>query len=327
MKYKQLGRTGLKVSPMGLGTMTLGEQVNEADSIELIKTALSSGINFLDTANSYLRGKSEEVVGKAIKGQRDSVVLATKGGAVGDLPNVGPNERGLSRKNIMKAIEGSLRRLQTDYIDLYYAHFPDYQTPLEETLRTMDDLVHQGKVRYIGCSNFRAWMLCKALWVSDRHNLVRFDCVQPPYNLLARDMEYELIPLCASEGVGVVVFNPLAGELLTGRHKFDKQPEEGRFTLKFFGPTYRERYWSAANFDAVNRLKQIAEDHGRTLVQFSLAWILSNPTITSVLSAPVTKTHLEENLKATELVLSEEELKACDEVWHMFRPPRFMYGV
>lgn len=323
MKYKQLGRTGLKVSTIGLGTLTIGTQVNEAESINLIRNALASGINFLDTSDTYGEGRSEEVVGKAIKGERDSVLLATK---VGRRP--GPRDFGtLSRKSIMKAIEDSLRRMQTDYIDVYYAHVPDYETSLEETLRTLDDVIQQGKVRYIGCSNFRAWMLCKALWVSDRHNLVRFECIQPPYNLLARDIEYELIPLCVSEGIGVCVFNPLAGELLTGRHTFGKPPAEGRFTLESCGPKYLERYWSEANFKAVDRLKQIAQDHGRNMVQFALAWILSNPAITSVLSGFISTKQLEENLKATEIVLSEEELLACDSVWQMFRPPRHMYGM
>jgi len=206
MQYRNMGRTGLKVSVMCLGTMVYGNQVSEAEAINIIERALSAGVNFLDTADVYIEGRSEEVVGKALKGKRHSVVLATK---VANRTGPGANDTGLSRKHIMKGIEDSLRRLETDYIDLYYVHLPDYGTPIEETLRTLDDLVHQGKVRYIGCSNFRAWQLCKALWVSDLHNLARFDCIQPPYNLLTRDIEYELLPLCASEGVGVCVYNPL----------------------------------------------------------------------------------------------------------------------
>lgn len=322
MELKKLGRTGLKVSEICLGTMTLGSQVPEAESIDIIKSALDSGINFLDTADGYSEGKSEEIIGKAIKGDRDSVVVATKVGAkVALQPGFD-----LSRKYIMKQVEGSLRRLKTDYIDLYYCHFPDYDTPLDETLRALDDLVHQGKVRYIGCSNFRAWMLCKALWVSDHYNLARFDCIEPPYNLLTRDIEYELLPLCKSEGVGICVFNPLAGEMLTGRHEFGKPPEEGRFTIEGMGPVYMERYWTKKNFEAVERLEKLAQNNKLTLPQFAMAWILNNQAITSVLSGVTTVQQLEENLKATEVVLSEKDLKVCDEVWQMFSPPRFMYG-
>ena len=322
MKLNKLGRTGLKVSPICLGTMTLGSQVAEAESMEIIKSAIDMGVNFLDTADGYSRGKSEEIIGKAIKGNRDAVVIATKVGARLP-PDPGTN---LSRKYIMKTVEESLKRLQTDYIDLYYCHFPDYNTPLDETLRTMDDLVHQGKVRYIGCSNFKAWVLCKALWVSDHYNLARFDCIEPPYNLLTRDIEYELLPLCESEGVGVCVFNPLAGELLTGRHEFGAPPKEGRFTMKDLGPGYMERYWNAKNFEAVERFKTLAEKNGLTLAQFAMAWILNNKTITSVLSGVTTVQQLEENLKSVEIVLPEEDLNVCDEVWQIFSPPRFMYG-
>jgi 1-deoxyxylulose-5-phosphate synthase len=323
MKYKQLGRTGLTVSTISLGTLTVGTELNEKDSTNLIKNSLDAGINFLDTSDTYGAGKSEEFVGKAIKGERDAVLLATK---VGRRP--GPRDFGtLSRKSIMMAIEASLRRLDTDYIDLYYAHVPDYLTPLEETLRAFDDLVHQGKVRYIGCSNFYAWRVCKSLWLSERHNLARFECVQPPYNLLARDMEYELVPLCASEGLGICVFNPLAGELLTGRHTFGAPPAEGRLTLKSAGPRYLKRYWSEANFKAVDRFKQIAHDHGRTMAQFAMAWILNNPAITSVISGYTSIAQLDDNVQAMELVLSEEELAACDNVWEMFRPPRHMYAM
>jgi aryl-alcohol dehydrogenase (NADP+) len=260
MKYRRMGRTGLKVSEICLGTMIYGDQVEEARSLKIIRKALDSGVNFLDTADMYVEGKSEEIVGKALKGHRDSVVLATK---VANRTGPGPNDVGLSRKHIMKAIEDSLRRLKTDYIDIYYVHLPDYETPIEESLHALDDLVHQGKVRYIACSNFRAWQLCKALWVSDIQNLARFDCIQPPYNLITRDIEYELLPLCVGEGVGVCVYNPLSGGLLTGKHDPKKSPEKGtRFDLKSIGKMYYERYWLEANFEAVNRLKTIARKFG-----------------------------------------------------------------
>jgi aryl-alcohol dehydrogenase-like predicted oxidoreductase len=323
MQYKKLGRTGLKVSPFCLGAMNYGDPVSETDSINIMKRAMAAGVNFVDTANMYANGRSEEIVGKALKGERHSVVLATK---LGVEIGPGPNDVGLSRKYVMQAVEDSLRRLQTDYIDLYYAHFPDYDTPVEETLRALDDLVHQGKVRYIGCSNFAVWHICQALRVSEVYNLARFECVEPPYNLLTRDIEYELLPLCASEGIGVCVYNPLAGEMLTGRHEFGKPPAKGRFTHELLGPGYLERYWSEINFKAVARLQQIAKEHGCSLAQFALAWILSNETITSVLSGTTALEQLEENLAAAEIKLSPEELQACDDVWQMFRPPRYHYA-
>jgi len=324
MRYKKLGRTGLKVSEICLGTMTFGDQASETEAINIMRSALAAGVNFFDTADMYVGGKSEQIVGKALKGERDSVVLASK---VGNRMGPGANDIGLSRKHITKAIEDSLRRLETDYLDLYYVHLPDYDTPIEETLHALDDLVHQGKVRYIGCSNFRAWQLCKALWVSDVHNLARFDCIQSPYNLLTRDIEYELLSLCAGEGVGVCVYNPLAGGLLTGKHDPTKPPAKGtRFTLEKLGPMYYERYWSASNFEAVARLKKIANEHGRNLIQFSLAWILSNEVITSAICGATSVKQLEQNLGATEVKLSPEELAACDGVWQQLRPLRFFYG-
>ncbi len=331
MQYRKMGRTGLKVSAICLGSMTYGSQVGETEAINIIESALAAGVNFVDTADAYVDGRSEEIVGKTLKGKRQSVVLATK---VDHRMGPGVNDVGLSRKHIMQGIEDSLRRLGTDYIDLYYVHEPDYDTPIEETLCALDGLVHQGKVRYIACSNFSTWQLCKALWVSDLHHLARFDCIQPPYNLLARDIEYELLPLCASEGVGVCVFNPLAGGLLTGKYDQNKPPAEGtRFALQYetravgqIGLLYRERYWSAANFEAVASLEKIAREHGRSLPQFALAWILSNEVVTSAICGATSLKHLEENLGATEVKLSKEELAACDSIWQQLRPVRLFYG-
>ncbi|MBA7630539.1 1-deoxyxylulose-5-phosphate synthase YajO [subsurface metagenome] len=324
MQYKKLGRTGLMVSEICLGTMTFGQQVGETEAINLMKNAMAAGVNFIDTADQYINGRAEEIVGKALKEERHAVVLATKVGAWQSGPGV--NDIGLSRKHIMKAIEGSLRRLGTDYIDLYFAHRPDYNTPIDETLRALDDLVHQGKVRYIACSNFRAWQLCEALWVSDLRNLARFDCIQSPYNLITRDIEYELLPLCIDKGVGVTVYNPLAGGLLTGKYDPNKPPSEGRFTVERLGPMYSERYWSAPNFEAVAQLKKIAREHGRNLPQFALAWILNNKAITSIVLGTSSIKQLEENLGATDIKLSEEESTACDNVWQQLRPIRFSYG-
>jgi 1-deoxyxylulose-5-phosphate synthase len=324
MQYKKLGRTGLKVSQICLGTMNYGDPVSETEAINIIKSGLAAGVNFLDTADRYVGGKSEEIVGKALKGERHSVIIATKmGGPTGS----GPNGRGLSREHIMYAIEGSLKRLQTDYIDLYYAHMPDYDTPMEETLRAMDDLVHQGKVRYIGCANHYAWQISHALRLSAVHNLVRFDCVQPQYNLLTRDAELELLPLCDNEGLGVCTYSPLAAEMLTNKHEFGKPPAEGRFTDHQYGQMSLNMYWSEINFKAVDRFRRIAREHGCSLIQFALAWVLNNKTITSVLSGTTEVGQLNENLAATEVELSPAELKACDEVWQeYFRPPRQPYA-
>jgi aryl-alcohol dehydrogenase-like predicted oxidoreductase len=323
MQYKNMGRTGLKVSRICLGAMNYGDPVSETESINIVKSAFAAGVNFIDTANIYAATKSEEIVGKAVKGDRHSFVIATK---VGTPVGPGPRDVGLSRKHIMQAAEDSLRRLQTDYIDLYYTHIPDYSTPLEETLQAMDDLVHQGKVRYIGCSNFSAWMLGKALRISEVHNLARFDCIEPPYNLLTRDIEMEMLPLCAEEGIGVCAYNPLAGEMLTGRHQFGKPPAEGRFTHEMYGPGYLERYWSEVNFKAVERIKEIAGGRGISLPQFALAWVLNSELVTSVLSGTTVLDQLQENLATVDIVLSPEELKACDDVWQMFRPPRYHYA-
>lgn len=250
--------------------------------------------------------------------------MATK---VANRQGPGPNDLGLSRKHIIRAVEESLRRLDTDYLDLYYAHTPDDTTPIDETLRAFDYLVQQGKVRYIACSNFSAWQLVKALWVSEQYNLARFDCIQSPYNLITRDIEYELLPCCASEGIGVTVYNPLAAGLLTGKHDPSKSPApDTRFSLKSIGPTYYERYWSPVNFQAVAHLKQIADAHGRSLSQFSLAWVLNNPLVSSTIIGVSSMEQLEENIGALELRLTSDETKACDEVWRELRPPRFFYG-
>ncbi len=354
MEYRKMGKTGLKVSSYCLGTMTFGRQVDEKESIRIIQTAIDSGVNFIDTADMYVNGVTEEIVSKAIKGQRDALVIASKGGHIRkqddtygkqkdygpiDLARprafhawpagegVGPNDMGLSRKHIMQAVEGSLRRLNTDYLDLYYAHMPDYSTPLEETLRAMDDLVRQGKVRYLGCSNFRAYQLCKALWISDKLNLASWDCIQPPFNLLARDIEYELLPLCSEEGVGVCVFSPMAAGLLSGKYDRDKDPVEGaRFSLAHLGYRYNQPYWNDAGFSAVEKLKAIALDQGSGLPEFSLAWVLNNPAITAVVSGATSIKQLEQNLKATEITISDAARDACDAVWHQLSPRQLFYG-
>ena len=309
MQYKRLGKAGVKVSEFCLGCLTFGEQTDQAEATRIVQRALDAGVNFFDTADSYTQGRSEEILGKILRGQRDSVVIATK---VCSRVGEGPNDRGLSRKHIMESAERSLRRLQTDYIDLYQAHNFDPETPLEETLRTFDDLIHQGKVRYIGCSNFTAWQLCKALWVSDRHNLAQYVSVQPRYSLISREIEAELLPFCQEEGIGVIVYNPLAAGFLTGKYRKDTPPPPGtRFAIRDF---YRPRYWSDRNFAAVERLQALSDSSGKSLVQLSLAWVLANPAITSIIVGASSAGQLQESLTAVEVKLTDEERHACDQL-------------
>jgi aryl-alcohol dehydrogenase-like predicted oxidoreductase len=321
MQYKKVGRTGLKISEITLGTMIFGKQVNEADALNILDLAFEKGITSFDTADGYTGGQSEEIVGKALKNKRQAVVLATK---VASPQGPGPNDRGLSREHIMQAVEASLKRLGTEYLDIYYAHTPDYTTPIEETLRAFDNLVKQGKVRYVACSNYRAWQLVRALAVSEQHNLARFDCIQSPYNLITRDIEPELLPCCAGEGVGVTVYNPLAAGLLTGKHNASHGPNSNtRFGID---QIYYERYWAPVNFKAVDHLKKIADTHNRNMAQFSLAWVLGNSVVTSAIVGASSTKQLEENLGALEVKLTPEETKSCDDVWLELRPPRFFYG-
>ncbi|HVN82656.1 MAG TPA: aldo/keto reductase [Terriglobia bacterium] len=326
MKTKRMGKTGLKVSNICLGTMTFGKQADEAAAIAIMDVAAEHGVNFIDTADIYpvppsleLAGRTEEIVGKWLKGKRDRYILATKCGVrTGDKPN----DAGLSRKHILEAVEASLRRLQTDYIDIYFGHQPDPETPIDETLRAMDDLVKSGKVRYLGCSNFTAWQVAKSLWTSDKLMLNRFDVLQPRYNLLYREIENEIIPLCREEGVGVVAFNPLAAGFLTGKYqKGAEPPDSTRFGL-FREPTslYRERYWKDCHFHAVEELKNFFEPRKQLLVHVALAWVLSHEEITSAIVGASRAEQLKETLAATHLELDQDALEFCNSIW--FSLPR-----
>ena len=232
MQLRRLGRTGLKVTEICLGTMTFGHQADEATAVAILDKAAGAGVNFIDTADAYpvppdpsTAGRTEEIIGRWLQGRRHQFVLATK---CRIRVGTGPNDEGLSRRHILRAVDDSLRRLGTDYIDLYQAHAPDPETPLEETLRAFDDLVRSGKVRYIGCSNYPAWQVALGLGISERHDWARFDCVQPRYNLLFRDIEAELLPLCRHEGLGVIAYNPLAGGFLSGKYRSLDAPPRGR---------------------------------------------------------------------------------------------------
>ena len=310
MDYVNLGRTGLEVSRICLGCLTFGGQADEKESQRIVDTAWDAGINFFDTANVYTETLSERFLAKALKGRRDQAVIATK---VRGRMGPGVNDIGLSRKHIMDAVDDSLMRLQTDYIDLYQVHSWDTETPLEETLRALDDLVRQGKVRYIGCSNFAGWQLTKSLWISDVKTLARFKTVQPRYNLLFRGIEEELLPVCLSQGVGVIPYNPIAAGLLTGKHKRGQAPVPGtRFDLR---EVYRDIYWYERNFEAVEKLDAIAGKYGHTLIELALSWVLANPAITSAIVGASTAEQLQQSISAAEAKLEPEEIAACDPVW------------
>jgi aryl-alcohol dehydrogenase-like predicted oxidoreductase len=233
-----------------------------------------------------------------------------------------PNDRGLSRKHICAAVEASLKRLQTDYIDLYQIHAPDPKTPIEETLQALDDLVHQGKVRYLGCSNFQAWRLALALWQSDKLGLARFECVQPRYNMLFREIEHELFPLCREQDIGMIPYNPLAGGFLTGKHQADAEPAaETRFALGGrAGEIYRQRYWQEAQFAAVEHLKEFFAARNKPLAQVAIAWVLAQPEVTAPIVGATSAEQLKQSLPAVEMSLDEEEMELCNDLW--FSLPR-----
>lgn len=327
MKHRPLGRTGLKVSEICLGTMTFGVQCDEPASFAILDRAAERGVDFLDTADCYpvpltleTAGRTEEILGRWLQGKRQRFVVATKC----FFPmGPGPNDRGSSRRHVLASLESSLRRLRTDFIDLYQVHAFDPETPLEETLRALDDAMRAGKVRYAGCSNFLAWELAKSLGVSDRSGVMRFDCTQPRYNVLHRDIETDLLPLCRDQGVGVIVFNPLAGGLLTGKHRVDAEPEQGgRFgaSLGATATTYRERYWQKESLEAVASLKAFFEGRGKPLARAAVRWVLDQPGITAAIVGASRPEQLDQTLAASDHPLDPEENAALDEVW--FRLPR-----
>jgi aryl-alcohol dehydrogenase-like predicted oxidoreductase len=303
--------------------MTFGNQADDETSFAIMDAADDAGVDFFDTADVYplggdlsMVGRTEEIVGRWLRARdaRDRIVLATKcRGRMG--PH--PNDEGLSRRHIIAACEASLRRLQTDYIDLYQVHAPDPSTPIEETLRALDSLVQSGKVRYIGCSNYLAWQLADALWTSALHGLARFDCDQPRYNLIFRVIEDEIVPLCQAHGVGIIAYNPLAGGMLTGRYKGMREVQQGtRFGLDRAGELYRKRYWNEEVFDVVDRLATFVEGRDRKLVHVALAWVLAQPGITSAIVGASRPEQLRESLLGVGLTLDEEERAACDEAWY-----------
>jgi len=308
MDYRLLGRTGVRVSPLCLGTMMFGGQTSEADSTSIIHKAIDIGINFIDTSDMYVNGDSERVVGKAIGDRREKIVLATKGrNKMGE----GPNDWGTSRLHMRQALDASLTRLKTDCIDLYYIHSPDYNTPIDETLRFLEDAVRQGKILYPACSNFRAWRVCEGLWTSEKLGLARFAAVQPLYNLVNRDIEVELLPLCQAHGLGVVSYSPLARGILTAKYKpgqaFPTGSRAARNDKRLQEAELREESLAISQ-----QLSLHCKTKGVAPSQFALAWCLANPIITSIILGPRTMEQFDDNVAALEVRISAEDEDLVD---------------
>jgi aryl-alcohol dehydrogenase-like predicted oxidoreductase len=323
MEYRKFGATGLSVSRVCLGTMTFGFQIDEATSVRIMDTAADAGVTFFDTANVYPLGggeanvgRTEEIVGRWLKGKRERFVLATK--AVGKM-GPSPWDQGASRKHLLDAIDASLRRLGTDYVDLYQLHSDDRETPLDETLEALELIVRSGRARYIGVSNFLAYRLARALGRADVLRTARFVSIQPRYNLLFRQIERELLPLAQEEGLAVLPYNPLAGGLLTGKHRGDEPPPEGRFTVGTAGELYQARYWHEREFATIEALKKLTADAGLSLPTVAVAWVLANDTVTSAILGASRPEQLTETLAAVELKFDPQLKAKLDELTHEYR--------
>jgi aryl-alcohol dehydrogenase (NADP+) len=324
MRHARLGRTGLSVSRLCLGTMTFGLQCDEATSRAILDRAAAGGITFLDTADVYplgggfeTVGRTEEMVGRWLEGRRRDFVVATK--CVGAM-SARRWDRGASRKHVLDAIEGSLRRLRTDYVDLYQLHHPDPETPIDESLRALDDVVRAGKARYVGCSNFPAYQLARALGRSELLGVGRFDTVQPRYNLLFRQIERDLLPLCREEALAVIPYNPLAGGLLSGKHRRETGPTPGtRFTLGNAAGRYQDRYWHEREFATVEALRPLAAEAGLSPAQLALAWTLAEPAITAPIVGASRPEQLDDAIAAVEKPLDAALKARLDELTVEYR--------
>lgn len=315
MEYRSLGRTGVKVSVLCLGCMMFGGKTNADDSYAIIDRAIDAGINFLDTANVYSYGKSEEVTGEALKrnGKRNRIFLATKVYNVMDTTD--PMSGGNTRRHIIEQCDASLKRLQTDWIDLYQLHRPQSSVPIDETLRALDDLIRAGKVRYIGTSTFGAWQLMESIMIAKELGANRFVCEQPPYNLLDRRIERELIPFAQTYGVGIIPWSPLAGGLLTGKYDRSAPPPEGTRFFDYASNPFLIRRWNERSLEVVDQLKQyVTQRGGATMSQWALAWCAGQPGVTAPIIGPRTMEQLEDNLKALEVKLSEDDHKKIEEI-------------
>src|SRR5882724_5458252 len=314
METRTLKHTDLTVSRVCFGTMTFGSQVDEATAARMIDLCIDRGVNFFDTANVYNKGLAETITGKALKGRREKVILASKvRGKMGDAAD----ESGLSKRAMLRAIDESLQRLQTDYLDLYYLHQPDYAVPIEESLEAMEQLVRQGKVRYPASSNYSGWQVCRMQWIAEKNGYKRATVTQPMYNLLARGIEQEYLPMAKQFGVSTVVYNPLAGGLLTGKQRREAPLKGTRFDGN---QMYLSRYWHAEDFDAVAELLEIARQAGRSPVSLALSWLGHHTPIDCVILGASKLEQLDENLKAMEEApLAADTVSACDQVWAKIR--------
>jgi len=325
MHHTKFGRTGLRVSRLCLGTMTFGLQCNELESVAILDAAAEGGIDFLDTADVYplggdraTAGRTEEILGRWLKGRRENFVLATKCfGQIGPKPW----DQGMSRKHILDAIDASLKRLQTDYVDLYQLHGFDPSTPLDEALEALDTVVRSGKARYVGVSNWPAHKIARALGRSELRHMVRVDSAQPRYNLLFRGYERDLLPFCEEEGIAVIPYNPLAGGMLTGKHNAGAPPPEGsRFQLGSAGARYQERYWHTREFETVAALRAVAAEAGMTMATMAMRWVISNPAITAPIVGASKPEQLADSLAAAEQGPLPKDLKArLDEITREWR--------
>jgi 1-deoxyxylulose-5-phosphate synthase len=324
MEHVRLGRSGLQVSRLCLGTMTFGLQSDETTAIAIMDRAAEAGVDFLDSSDAYplggdlaSRGRTEEIIGRWLRGKRERFIVATKCFAP---TGPAPFDAGNSRKHIMSAVDASLRRLQTDYIDLYQLHGYDQATPIDETLSALDDLVHAGKVRYIGCSNFLTYQLVRAIGRSETLRLARFDSVQPRYNLLFRQIERDMLPFCEEDGVGVIPYNPIAAGLLSGKHAWGAPPPEGgRFTLGWACQMYQERYWNERAFHTVTALAKLADEAGVSLVTLSVAWVLANKAVTAPIIGASRPEQLDASVAAADYQLDADLKQQMDELTHEYR--------
>lgn len=307
MEYRNLGNSGLKVSAIGLGTNNFGGRIDKEQTAAVLHKALDCGITCIDTSDSYppgtTSGLSEEYIGEILKSRRDEIVLATKfASPMGE----GPLRRGGSRRYIYQAVQASLRRLQTDYIDLYQIHQPDSSTPLEETLQTLDDLVRAGMVRYIGCSNFRAWQIVEAHWIAQHEHLVPFISVQNRYSLVDREIESEVMPACVKHGLGILPFYPLAGGFLSGKYRQGERAPDGARLAD--GGRMAERTMTEGNFATLQKLERFAEDRGHSVLELAIAWLAAQPAIGSVIAGATSAEQVEANVRALDWKLSDAEV-------------------
>lgn len=306
MEYRKLGNSGLEVSAIGLGTNNFGRRVDAAGTARVLDQALDDGVTFIDTANIYSGGQSEDYIGKAIEGKRDQYILATKAAMkAGD----GPNEVGASRHHLFIEIEKSLKRLKTDYLDLYQIHRADPTTPIEETLHALEQLVSQGKVRYVGCSNYAAWELCEAIWTSRTKNLVSFSTVQPRYSMLDREIEKELVSFCKTYGIGILPYFPLANGFLTGKYRRGEAAPAGTRLAESDRGMFTD-----ANFDILEGLERFAKDRDHTVLDLAFAWLLANPAVTSVIAGVTKPEQVTANAKTVGWQLSNDEMDEIDKI-------------